>query len=100
MEEIQQRSFSSSCMVFLMRRSMVVSHWSSREIVSKSFTCRQKTDKKLKAGVEVRSFAPSNISNHVRQGCFFYSRTSVETHRVSEGIHILLLVGIEKFLFR
>lgn len=41
MEEIQQRLFSSSCMVFLMRRSMVVSHWSSREIVSYSFTCQQ-----------------------------------------------------------
>lgn len=36
----QRRSLSSSCMVFLMRRSMVVSHWSNREMVSNSFTCQ------------------------------------------------------------
>lgn len=37
-EGSQRRSLSSSCMVFLMRRSMVVSHWSNREMVSYSFT--------------------------------------------------------------
>lgn len=37
-EGSQRRSLSSSCMVFLMRRSIVVSHWSSREMVSNSFT--------------------------------------------------------------
>lgn len=37
-EKNQRRSLSSSCIVFLMRSSMVVSHWSNREMVSNSFT--------------------------------------------------------------
>lgn len=39
-EKNQRRSLSSSCMVFLMRRSIVVSHWSNREMESNSFTCQ------------------------------------------------------------
>lgn len=72
MEGIQQRSFSSSCMVFLMRRSMVVSHWSSREIVSYSFTCQQNAEEKLKGRVEVRPFGLSDVSNNVWQVHFFF----------------------------
>lgn len=53
MEGSQQRSFSSSCMVFLMRRSIVVSHWSSREMVSYSFTCQHNRGDTSYGGGEV-----------------------------------------------
>lgn len=106
-EGSQRRSLSSSCMVFLMRRSMVVSHWSNREMVSYSFTWNRNGKYKTSTNWAVRCwtffFAGNIFELHhptVIVICLYSTARKMSTHRISIGVNVLFFIGVKKFLVR